>query len=413
MQESDQPQPPRPNPPPAEPAAQGAPLRADIGRPDIGLPEIGRPDIEATTTTVPVASPRAGRRGRRLGILALACALPVLLTAGALGAAWTGYRLYDQPFAWYNLNRIAAVADRSSRTIEGITVVALGDGALRDATLDERAMAELGRREGIGNLHFLRIVKDDAEFDDFTPMLDRILALKPDLVLLDLDLGFRERHATADAWRYMDAVTGFALEGQEYFQDQMAVQYRRACPDGGAAQNGATPATMATPGAVAERMSGALDVRADSTSFARLQGFAERAGQAGIRVALVQLRRSPDLEERLRRAGAPDPALLEKTAAGTALPLWRFPEEIRRDADYCGNGGLGPKGREAYSAWMAGTIAETLGITPADEVALSGTVIPASAAGEARADSAGATAAADVTKAATVLPGRKPAIGQR
>lgn len=246
----------------------------------------------------------------------LLCALPALIAGGLLAALWAGWRAQEQPFVWYNLNRINAVADRAARAPDSVTVVALGDTSLRDSTLDEREMSALAAKRGIERLHFLRIVHNRAEFADFEPLLDRILAIKPTLVLIDHALLTAERGAAEDLARYLRVLAGVP-EGRPFLRDQAALQYRRDC----GAETESQPV---------------LTESADAA--ARVRTFMARAWAAGIQVALVQVRQRPD---------GPGPSAED-------LPLWRT--AALNPAHAC-RGGAAAESRTAFSAWMVGGVA--------------------------------------------------------
>ncbi len=310
----------------------------------------------------PVAAASGRGRWRRLGLrLGLALLLAPLAVAalGVPAVLWTGSRLYDQPFAWYNLNRIQALAERAAHTPDSVTVVALGDTTLRDATLDESGMAELAARRGVPNLEFLRIVHRQAQFADFEPLLDRLVALKPSLILIDRSLLTADRGPVEELERYGRGLLRLS-RGQAYVQDQVALQYRRGCgPTPAAWLTGGTPDALAGSGAATRRV----------------RAFIDRAWAAGIRVALIEVRSRP----------APRPAGLIATAAAAEpngglsaaanLPLWNravlgggTPEQEREYGEEddgsagqplqaCADAPLRVDGRTAFSAWLTGGIA--------------------------------------------------------
>jgi len=297
-------------------------------------------------------TPQRGRR--RWGLLGTVLIAPLVLAGlAALGVLWTGSMLYDQPFAWYNLNRINTVAERAARLPNSVMVVALGDTALRDATLDERGMAKVAAERGVPNLEFLRIVHRQAQFADFEPLLDRLIAVKPTLILIDRNLLTASRGPVDELQRYGNGLMRL-YRGQTYVQDQVALQYRRGC--------GPTPSAWLTggaPGAVAGSTATERQVRA----------FIDRAWAAGIRVALIEVhsrpaRQAPSL---ISSASAAEPSVQpapQPTAA--SLPLWNYGGAGAEVDDYedaaptaaCDQASA--TGRNAFSVWLTGGIAGAL-----------------------------------------------------
>ncbi|MBP2309444.1 hypothetical protein GBZ48_34065 [Azospirillum melinis] len=300
--------------------------------------------------------PRRGRR--RWGLLGTVLIAPLVLAAlAALGVLWTGSMLYDQPFAWYNLNRINTVAERAARLPNSVMVVALGDTALRDATLDERGMAKVAAERGVPNLEFLRIVHRQAQFADFEPLLDRLIAVKPTLILIDRNLLTASRGPVDELQRYGNGLMRL-YRGQTYVQDQVALQYRRGC--------GPTPSAWLTggaPGAVAGSTATERQVRA----------FIDRAWAAGIRVALIEVhsrpaRQAPSL---ISSASAAEPSAqpsIQPAAqpAAASLPLWNYgtaavePEDYEDAPPTAACDQASATGRNAFSVWLTGGIAGAL-----------------------------------------------------
>ncbi len=285
------------------------------------------------------ATPRRSRR--RWWMLGTGLLLAPLALGGlaVLAVLWAGSMLYDQPFAWYNLNRIDAMADRVARNPDSVMVVALGDTALRDATLDERGMTKIAAERGVPNLEFLRIVHRQAEFADFEPLLDRLIAVKPTLILLDRNLLTASRGPFDELERYGHGLMRL-YRGQAYVQDQVALQYRRGC--------GPTPSAWLTGGAP-----GAVD---GSTATARqVRAFIDRAWAAGIRVALIEVHSRPAAPRStglIATASAAEPSA-EPSAIN--LPLWNYDDEDAVPATACGQAST--DGRSAFSAWLTGGIA--------------------------------------------------------
>ncbi|WP_029007838.1 hypothetical protein [Azospirillum halopraeferens] len=297
-------------------------------------------------------------------LLRLTVAVALIMAAGtAVVAALeaTGISPYPEPFVFHNANRIEAAADRAYRMPDSLLVVALGTERLRMATLDEAPLARLGRGEGLESLHLLRVTNDGAVFADFEPLLDRILAVRPDLVLIDLDLPFRERRLLAamaeHARRLADRVEA---EHPLPARNQVALQYARTCappPDGG-------------PAATAAEQESRYTLAADATAYERVRAFAERAAVAGTRVVLLELRDAPALEALRFGDSSHPPEALARVAADPAFDLWRFPRDLHRADLYCNHRHPGEEARRAYSAWLVATIAATVGRPAAEAVSM-------------------------------------------
>nr|WP_295837836.1 hypothetical protein [uncultured Azospirillum sp.] len=301
-------------------------------------PQSVHPHHEESAPDSAATPRRGGRRWWRLGTGLLLAPL-ALGGLAVLAVLWVGSMLYDQPFAWYNLNRIDAMADRVARNPDSVMVVALGDTALRDATLDERGMAKVAAERGVPDLEFLRIVHRQAEFADFEPLLDRLIAVKPTLILLDRNLLTASRGPLDELQRYGNGLLRL-YRGQTYVQDQVALQYRRGC--------GPTPSAWLTGGSP-----GAVD---GSTATARqVRAFIDRAWAAGIRVALIEVHSRPATPRSnglIATASAAEPSA-EPSAIN--LPLWNYDDEDAIPATACGQASA--DGRSAFSAWLTGGIA--------------------------------------------------------
>ncbi|HYD66271.1 hypothetical protein [Azospirillum sp.] len=314
----------------------------------------------------PNHEPAPAPRRRRLlvaTLVALLFASPVL---AGFGATWVGYRLYDEPFVFFNQHRIAAMADRAWRNPGSAVVVALGGSRLRHATLDEGGMAELAAGHGLPKLGFLRIVHDSADIGAFEPLLDRLVALKPALVLLDLDLLFRERRALASYQAYLDVLYGAVAEGRPYLPDQVAMQYARPC----ARRDDPGWAARANLDAFLEQAAATADFRADSPAFARVRAAVDRLRAAGARVALLPIAGPRAVEERVYGAGnAYLPGALARVRAETDLEVWRAPA-TGSDDDFCDFAHMTPEAAAGYADWLAGRIAAAVSGPMVESVSL-------------------------------------------
>lgn len=325
-----------------------APSSAPGPSPRGSLPELRAPGPFAPAEPPPSPAPAPASRRRRRWPIALGL-LALLLAAAAGGGFWTAHQMRMESFVRYNLNRIANMADRAGRQTAPVLVVALGGSGLRDRTLDESGMAEVAARHGVEQFQFLRIVHPQAEFADFTPLLDRILRLKPALVLVDRGMLARDRSGLGDVEATLFALAGL-WEGRDFLPDQVAIQYGRSCAAAGA------PATAARPPAAGKD--------ADLPGLPALARFAERAKSAGIPVLLLDPAPALGNDGAGNDAAGNDAAVPVSQAAGHGLPVLRPVMTVQPAAAGC------KEARAAWSAALMTGVAETLAAPRTESAAL-------------------------------------------
>jgi len=289
--------------------------------------------------------------------------LTVWMVAGAILAALAaasvaGFHLSEQSFVRYNRDRIAAVAEQVAKNPDAMVVVALGASRLRHAILDEAEMAALGAQRGIPALHTLRIVHNSGQFADFDPFLDDLLALRPKLVLLEIDLLFKERRSLPFFHYYLRDTLDVVARGWPYQRDEAEHQYGKPCSRRFEAGWDHDPARLDRFEANVTRE---MLFQADSPAYDHVRRFIERAEAQGTRVATIHLRSRPIWEARLHGPGHDyRPDALARVERDPAMALWRFPAFLQTEAHYCDYVHLTEEGREAYSAWLLDRIAEAL-----------------------------------------------------
>lgn len=290
----------------------------------------------------------------------------VWLVAGAILAvlaAGTAISLHhsDRLFVRYNRERVEAVAAKAAEAPGVPVVVALGASRLRHATHDEAAMAGLAASRGLPGLHFLRIVHNSGEFADFEPLLEEVLALRPALVLLEIDLLFKERRALPFHHIHLRDLMDVAMRGRSLpgEGEQREQQYGKPCDRRDEAGWDHDPGRLDR---FARNVGREMRFDADLPAYGRVRRFVERAAAAGVRVAILHLRSRPVWEARLHGPGHDyRPDALARVAQDPAMALWRYPAALQDGARYCDYVHLTAEGRDAYSAWLAERMAAALG----------------------------------------------------
>ncbi|MFQ5784355.1 MAG: hypothetical protein ACE5H8_05970 [Alphaproteobacteria bacterium] len=270
---------------------------------------------------------------------------------------WVGYEAapkYVEPppsaaFDDFNRARIAAFA-RTPR--DGVLrVVALGNSRLKHATLDDGDLARLADEVGAGRMAFLRLVNNWAVFEDFEPFADDLLALKPDVIVLQLELLGAEHGRVGRQVFLVDylfwRLLGFGPWNPRQV-DQRDLQFAKPCADDRDA--------LRLRGRV--RMTEAWivdDGAGTSTKLAR--AFVARARAAGIRVVLLAVPKTERMEA--VRPSARDglvAAANNLERADDGLRLLRYPGAFADDR-YCDFLHMNDRGRAEYSAWLVRELA--------------------------------------------------------
>jgi hypothetical protein len=271
-----------------------------------------------------------------------------LVVAAFLATSVVSFVRYEDPFVPYNAARVAAFATGKPGTY---TVVALGDSRLKYATLNQPEIAALAAAFGVPDLRFLRLVNNAATYDDFEGLQEAVLASRPDLLLIQLDLVLRKRallRRYEEYKRYLERWLRHLLRDASLDHDPQHLQVATSCPKD-AARERLWPSVRTF-----ERL---LHVDPSSRNFRAALKFAGRAVQAGSDVVLLEIRTSPELRAFYRGTGLDDRAALKRLQRASDLPLWRFPAELVSSQHFCDYIHLDEEARARFSEWLVGRIA--------------------------------------------------------
>jgi hypothetical protein len=276
-----------------------------------------------------------------------------IATALVLSAFFTvsivSFSRHEDQFLPYNRARVAAFAEHEPST-GSYRVVALGDSRLKYATLNERELTGLAESFGIPDLRFLRIVENAATYRRFEGLADPILTSRPDLLLIQLDVIFRERALLTAYEEYKSYLTrwirhllwGFPLENPEGRQIGI-----------GCAEDEPRERLWAHATTYERR----LYIDPSSRNVDGALRLARRAQQAGTDVAFLEIHSSPELRAHFRGTGLDDREALDRLRRASDLPIWRFPPELANSEHYCDYIHLNAPARVHFSHWLIGRIA--------------------------------------------------------
>jgi hypothetical protein len=258
----------------------------------------------------------------------------------------------SQAFLEFNQGRAGEFAARPQG--DELRVVMLGNSRLKYATLNEARLAGLAADLGYGRMRFLRLVNNWAVFEDFAPLGDTIVAARPHVIVMQLDLLAQERAERARALllrEYLEWLVFGRGPWNPGDMDQPDLQYGTPC------------AKDHSPESLQERKRRVqrwLLLQPDGPSSRLARAFVARAAAQGTAVMLLDVPRTSTMETAARAASG------EMRAAAERLTLLH--PEVRlvapagpADQLYCDLVHMAAPARGAFSAGLLGALAQVSG----------------------------------------------------
>ena len=269
-----------------------------------------------------------------------------------LSTVVAGFLLHD-PWLRAAEGKLAQFAEQTTGTPTAVNVVALGDSKLRFALMEEAAIGAMAARAGVGDLALLRIDRDDATFDDFVPLLDDIIRVRPDLLLIQMELLVREPIPLREFEIYLHTFLRALMRGEPFQEITAHACLNEVDPDWNTDDRGWAEVQL--------NYEKYLRIDQASPNYDLVGRFVARAEGAGISVVLLGIPSTPRAEAYFYGPGNgfyPDVAA--KLAADPSLVVWRFPHELADDRYWCDFTHLGRPGRDLFGRWMIDRIASTV-----------------------------------------------------
>jgi hypothetical protein len=253
----------------------------------------------------------------------------------------------SQAFLAFNQERVGAFA--SADASDAPRIVLLGNSRLKYGTLSEAELGGLAADLGHRPMRFLRLVNNWAVFEDFAALDGAILAARPDVLVLQMDLLGQERAEPARALLLREYVE-WLLVGRGSWNpgdvDQAELQFGTPCTP----ENG--------PDALEERRRRVghwLRIEPDGASGRLARDFASRAAAAGIAVVVLAVPRTSAMEGAMGEAD--ERFLASANALVAAHPKIRLLAPAGPpDRLYCDLVHMDEAGRRAFSARLLGSL---------------------------------------------------------
>ncbi|MBZ0220871.1 MAG: hypothetical protein K8I01_10625 [Candidatus Methylomirabilis sp.] len=261
------------------------------------------------------------------------------------------YRTYhlEAEAAYRNsyLQRFEKFSDRSDAGDKGLRVIAIGSSLMAYAIMPDQAFEELAS-EKLMSLKFLHLARPCAVLEDFKLFFEKVLDVRPSIILLESDSVFYHRCEKGFLKSYPDFL-------REAVRKSLKVK-RPALPEPHintyANIRDDVPRLQAV-----KKSAGRIKKSVASFNRRTLVGFDEvgtffsEAAKRGVRVALVDVRRSPEFEALAGDYKSDRAALFERLRSEYRITMVAFPEEMASEF-YADPAHMNEAGRKRFSQWL-------------------------------------------------------------
>ncbi|HSA81163.1 MAG TPA: hypothetical protein VLE23_10085 [Geminicoccaceae bacterium] len=254
----------------------------------------------------------------------------------------------SQAFLEFNQRRADEFA--AAPQSDELRVVMLGNSRLKYATLDDAQLANLAADLGYGRMRFLRLVNNWAVFGDFAPLVDAIVAARPHVIVMQLELLAQERAERARVLLLREYVE-WLMFGRGSWNpgdiDQTDLQYGTPCAMDPAAE---------TLEERKRRVRRWLLVQPDGPSSRQARAFVAQVAAQETAVMLLALPRTSTMETAARSVSGEMRAVAERLIP--LHPAVRLVEPAGpADQLYCDLVHMAEPARGAFSAELLGALA--------------------------------------------------------
>lgn len=277
-------------------------------------------------------------------------------TLALIFAVMLGFAGFECLFRWgppgqtafeqYNLGRVEDFSKRSANA--DIRVVLLGNSRLKYATLPDDEFSRLLSDTSGRHVEVLRMVNNWAVFHDFAELLDPIAQLKPDIVVLQLQLFGQERALAARSLILQDYADWLISGQREPWNpggiDQSALQTAVPCVHDFSAA--ALRARLA-------RTRQWLSFEPDSESGRKARKWARAEAEASVKVVILSIPRTPTIEQATGvDFDESSSQVISKLLRKPGIYFARFDQPMSQEA-FCDVVHMNEQGRQRMSAWLA------------------------------------------------------------
>lgn len=280
-----------------------------------------------------------------LSVWTLALLLAVVLGFGGFECLFRWGPPGLTAFEQYNLGRIREFSKRAANA--DLRIVMLGNSRLKYSTPPDVDFSKLLSDASGRHVEVLRLVNNWAVFHDFAELLDPIAALKPDIIVLQLQLLGQERALAARSLILQDYVDWLISGNHQPWNpgdiDQAALQTAVPCVHD------------FSDAALRDRLARTrqwLSFDPDSPSGRKARDWARAEAAGDTKVLILSIPRTPTIKQATGiDFDEKSSDVIDRLLDTQGITFARFDEPLPQDA-FCDVVHMDEQGRERLTAWL-------------------------------------------------------------
>jgi len=259
--------------------------------------------------------------------------------------AFNRYNVDEIGFSEASAGRLGSFRGRHGE--KGLRVLAIGSSLMGKAVFFDGRMEALAKRQGLTGIEFMRISRPDGDLSTFMPLLSDMAEAAPDIILIESDSVFYDRHMVKNAFarEYMSFLKAMLMESLKSKRpvfpkpEQVFIENDFDLPVKSRLNKVSLDETL---------------LKWDQRSLADIEEIApffSDLARRGIKAVLVSIPRHPEFE-RLAGGHGPETAVLQKRLERYyGVKSISFQGEAGAEC-YSDHAHLNGEGRLRFSLWL-------------------------------------------------------------
>ncbi|CAG1064935.1 hypothetical protein BAC1_00507 [uncultured bacterium] len=261
--------------------------------------------------------------------------------------AFNRFNAVDRTFFESSARRLETFRERAGGGGKSLKVLAIGSSLMDRAVYFDEQMEALAESRGLPNLVFARITRSGGDISNFMPLLSQMAQAAPDIILVESDSVFYDRHTIKNVFlrEYIVFLRALLManlksgptlpEPRVYIENEFDLAL-----DG---KTSARPGKTLLDKALLDWNEMGL------TGRYKIELFLSEAGKTGAKVVLINIPRNPEFLARIQREGANGEKQRLEDDYGIRSIMFDGEHSPELYSDYAH---LNEKGRSVFSDWL-------------------------------------------------------------